>query len=205
MSEELCWPSASHSYLPRRSEKMWQLQELTAKPTSPMRQDEAWQLQHTLIPNKGNAAHPPFPLSAWIQIFQDAQRKLTQHWLPKAHTHSLCFGSASLQWSLWVWSPEMVISWHLDPQGGTGVSPLPTTSWLNLSCPCQSKKKDVKTWMWDWFLLSHQGIFCLSDTDLGLRPIPASPVCFLWLGNNSHLCATELQSLFPPICQNTML
>lgn len=66
-----------------------------------------------------------------------------------------------------------------------------------------------QTWIWDWPLkdkfLSHQGIFWLADTDLGQRPIPASPGYFLQLGNNLHFRATEFQSLFPPLCQNTML
>lgn len=80
----------------------------------------------------------PFPLSAWIQISQDAQRKWTQHCLPKAHT------------VLWISSTAMVTLVLVTSSGATGaagtrptdhgVPTSPQTSCPNLSWTCHSKK-----------------------------------------------------------------
>lgn len=86
----------------------------------------------------------PFPLSAWIQISQDAQRKWTQHCLPKAHTVLWISSTAMVTLVLVTLNDGTGAHWHPDPQGFTGVSTLPTSSWLNLSCPCQCKQEDVR-------------------------------------------------------------
>lgn len=145
------------------------------------------------FPTKGCSS--PFPLSAWIQISQDAQRKWTQHWLPKAHTLLWISSTAMATLVLVTLNGDTGAPWHPDPQGDIRVSTSPYNQLTKSELSLPAKKEGCQTQIWDWPLkdkfLSHQGIFWLSDTDLGPRPIPASPVYFLWLGSNLHHHDTE--------------
>lgn len=131
----------------------------------------------------------PFPLSARIQISQDAQRKLTQHWLPKAHTLLWISFTAMVTLVLVTLNGDTQTPRHTGRHWGIHLSPQPA-GWI-WAAPATQKRR-------------------MSDLDLGPIPqgqIPVSSVYFLFQtliwGRDQFLCIfSDLGTICISVPQN---